>query len=260
MKNYTKKAFFFDYDGTLWFGQYGEKTIEALKKLKEKGHYVFYNSGRSRGNTRFERLTEIPFDGFIFGGCHVEIGGKTLFRKDLTKKQIEVVLALEKEYDLHIVYEAVFGVYKRRGIMDWLVGEEMDDINVLLNVEKFPVSKMSIVKQKDASGAYVQLPKCVLDELKRHFKLIDFESYVECVQPDLGKAVMAQKVIDELKMDISNVYAFGDSMNDYEMFTWCKRGVAIGQNASEPLKEIAVYVSKEDLNGVYEALTELKII
>ena len=64
MDKNNKKVFFFDFDGTLWFGKYGEKTLQALNILHEKGHLLIYNSGRSMGNTRFKRLEPIPFDGF----------------------------------------------------------------------------------------------------------------------------------------------------------------------------------------------------
>lgn len=259
MKNIGKKAFFFDFDGTIWFGQFGARTLKALKTLKEKGHYIFYNSGRSKGNTYFDKISEISFDGFIFGGCHVEVATKTLFRRDMTKEQMGVALALEEEYDLHIVYEGVNGVYKRNGVTEWRVGEQVNDIRVLLDVEKFPVSKYSIIKTKTEKGEYLPLPKKVIEELEKHFKVVDFENYVECVQKDLGKSVMAQLVVDELKIDMKNVYAFGDSMNDYEMFVWSKNGVAIG-HAPEPLKAIAIYVTNEELDGVWEALTHLAII
>ena len=113
MKTTDKKAFFFDYDGTLWFGSYGQKTLKALKTLKEKGHLVLYNSGRSKANTRFDKIGEIDFDGFLFGGCHLELFGKTLFRSDLTPEQISVALAVEEDFNLRVIYEGVEGVYKK---------------------------------------------------------------------------------------------------------------------------------------------------
>ena len=55
-----KKALFFDFDGTLWFGKYGDKTLETLKKLHEKGYILVYASGRSRKCARRKRRTFSP--------------------------------------------------------------------------------------------------------------------------------------------------------------------------------------------------------
>ena len=35
MKKAENKLFFFDFDGTLWFGRYGDRTIKALNTLRE---------------------------------------------------------------------------------------------------------------------------------------------------------------------------------------------------------------------------------
>ena len=45
-----KKAIFFDIDGTLWDDkqQIPDSTVEALRMLKENGHYLFLCSGRTR--------------------------------------------------------------------------------------------------------------------------------------------------------------------------------------------------------------------
>ena len=259
MKTSDKKAFFFDYDGTIWFGSYGQKTLKALKTLTEKGHFVFYNSGRSKANTRFDRLGEIHFDGFLFGGCHLELFGKTLFRSDLSREQISAAIAIEDEFNLRVIYEGVYGVYKKRGVLDWLDGVEQDDISILLDVEKYPVSKFSVIKQRDENGEYMPIDSRAMQKYAEHFKVIEFNNYLECVQKGLGKSVLAQMVVDELGLKKENTYAFGDSMNDYEMFTWCNNSVAIG-HSPEALKKRAVFVTQEELDGVHEALVHLGII
>ena len=83
-----KKALFFDFDGTLWFGKYGDKTLETLKKLHEKGYILVYASGRSRGNTDFELIKDLPFDALTFGGCEAEIDGKIIYRRDFSREQV----------------------------------------------------------------------------------------------------------------------------------------------------------------------------
>ena len=49
-------------------------------------------------------------------------------------------------------------------------------------------------------------------------------------------------------------------MNDFPMFKVCAKGVAIGEGAPEKLKELAVCVTKDTLNGVWEALKALGFV
>ena len=102
MENINRKAFFFDYDGTIWFGRFSEKTLKALCKLHEKGHLLFYNSGRSKGNTRKDKVALIPFDGLLYGGSHIEYNGKDIFRKDIPKDIMKEIVAIENANNLLI--------------------------------------------------------------------------------------------------------------------------------------------------------------
>ena len=139
MENTNRKAFFFDYDGTIWFGRFSEKNLKALKKLHEKGHLLFYNSGRSKGNTRKDKVALIPFDGFLYGGSHIEYKSEDIFRRDIPKEVMSEIVAIEKEYNLLISYEGVEDIYKRKGAMPQFYGNELDDTVALLDTEKYPV-------------------------------------------------------------------------------------------------------------------------
>ena len=59
---------------------------------------------------------------------------------------------------------------------------------------------------------------------------------------------------------IEEAYAFGDSMNDYEIIKAAGTGIAMG-NANPKLKEVADYVAS-DINddGIYKACVELGLI
>ena len=75
-----RKAVFFDIDGTLWDEkmQIPQSTKEALKRLRENGHYAFLCSGRSRSNIRSPRLLELGFDGVVAAcGTHIDFHKET---------------------------------------------------------------------------------------------------------------------------------------------------------------------------------------
>ena len=76
-----RKAVFFDIDGTLWDEkmQIPQSTKEALKRLRENGHYAFLCSGRSRSNIRSPRLLELGFDGVVAAcGTHIDFHKETI--------------------------------------------------------------------------------------------------------------------------------------------------------------------------------------
>lgn len=258
MKKAENKLFFFDFDGTLWFGRFGDRTIKALNTLRENGGKIFYNSGRSLGNTRMDRIKEIPFDGLLCGGGYLEIGGKQIFRKDISSEVIKKVIETELKYNLTILYEGVNGVYKRKGILSHCNGEEMDDIFALTDTEKYPITKFSIIKEQTV-GNIVPVQKEVWDILSEDFFLVEFDHYVEGMLIGLGKDFLIGETVKYLNANPKETYAFGDSNNDITAFKACNFKIAIAHSPEE-LKSMANYVTTEEENGVAEALEYLGLI
>lgn len=254
-----KKALFFDFDGTLWFGKYGEKTIETLKKLHDAGYILVYASGRSRGNTDFSLIKDIPFDALTFGGCTAEVFGKEIYRKDFSREQIDYLLNMPEKYLRQTVFEGVNGFYKYRGTLPKYLGEEKDDMNFLRNVKEYPLSKFSTIKFDDGKGGFVPIDEDVVKYLKEQFFVVELDHYIECMNKGHGKDEMVKKVCDYLGIPLKNTYCFGDSENDLAMFKAVNFGVAIA-HAPESVKKLAKYVTKSDIDGVCEAVYALGLL
>ena len=170
MKTTDKKAFFFDFDGTIWFGRFGEKTLKALNDLHEKGHLLFYNSGRSKANSYVDMIRKLPFAGFLYGGCHAEDAcGNAIYLSNISAEAMQDTVEIENEYDLLIVYEGTDHVCKRKGILDWIPCIELEDNHALTDVNTFPMSKFSIFKRKNDSGEFEPIPKLAMDRLAKHY-------------------------------------------------------------------------------------------
>ncbi len=260
MKTIDKKAFFFDFDGTIWFGHFGEKTLKALNDLHKKGHLLFYNSGRSKGNSYMEKIRQIPFDGYLFGGCHaVKTDGEIIYLSSISQEAMKDTVEIENEFDLLINYEGVNIVCKRKGILDWIPCQELEDNSVLIDTKAYPISKISIFKRKDEQGNYQPIPSKAIELLSKHYILIEMDSYVECIQKGHGKDFIIKAVCKKLGIDLKDTFAFGDSMNDFPMFETCANAVAIG-HSPKALKDKATYVTKEEENGVWEALSALGFV
>ena len=260
MKTIEKKAFFFDFDGTIWFGRFGEKTLKALNDLHESGHLLFYNSGRSKGNSYMQRLKEIPFDGYLFGGSHAEMAnGEMIYLSTISEQAMKDTVEIENQFDLLIIYEGVKASYKRKGILDWIPCVELEDNRELADTKAYPMTKFSVFKPTSASGEIEPISSKALELLSKHYILIEMGTYVECLQKGHGKDFIIETVCKRLGIDLKDTFAFGDSMNDYPMFKVCANGVAIGHSPDE-LKAKATYVTKEEENGVWEALNFLGFV
>lgn len=256
-----KKALFFDFDGTLWFGKYGDKTIQALKKVHEQGDYIFLNTGRSQGNFEKGWAEGIPFDGLLFGGAHIVLNGKDEFRSDISREAVKAVIELSEKYRLKIMWEGVYENYRNERSAnkydhDMHVLEECE----LLNVQEYPLTKFDVLKQDaEEKDRYLPIRAEVEEELSKYFHVIQFDDYIELIQKGLGKNVLIEKICEKFGIPKEDRYAFGDSRNDLPMFSVCGNRVAIG-HAPEELKREATFVTTEEENGVAEAIYELKIL
>ena len=80
------------------------------------------------------------------------------------------------------------------------------------------------------------------------------------IPKDYSKAEGIKRLIQELGISRENTYAFGDSMNDYEMLKYVEYGVAMG-NADEEFKKQMKYVTEDyDKGGIYNALVRFGLI
>ena len=86
-----KKAFFIDIDGTLIADSLTipAKNIAAIDTARAKGHKVFINTGRSKGNIPPELLLQVEFDGILSGnGTVIEIDNKVISKAFLPAETV----------------------------------------------------------------------------------------------------------------------------------------------------------------------------
>ena len=89
----TKKAVFFDIDGTLvnFRGQMPQSAKKALLELQRNGHKIILCSGRSR-RQMYPFLLELGFDGIVGAtGAYVECGNDVVFRHSMSSEEIHIV-------------------------------------------------------------------------------------------------------------------------------------------------------------------------
>ncbi len=252
-----KRYLFFDIDGTLIAGGYGneyipESTRVALEKLRRAGHFLCIATGRSQAMA-VGYMREFGFDNMVSdGGYGVTINGELVGITPLDKGKVVRLIeecdskgipwALQTENsDTRYApdrrfYDFTHDIYMNTMVQPGLRPENCDIIYKAYIAGYKPL--------EDTLESLPSLPWC------RFHKEYFF------VEPS-DKAYGIRKVLDHFKAEAADAVVFGDSMNDMSMFVdgWTK--VAMG-NAIPELKAKADYVtSAVDVDGIYKACEAL---
>lgn len=253
-----KKAIFFDIDGTLWDAgnRIPDSTKEAVRLLREKGHYSFLCSGRTTAFIRDERLLSLGFDGILAGcGTYVEYRGETLLYKKLEQELIQKVVHILREHGVPTIYEGRSHLYM--DMEDFSLDPFAQHVKQILGDDAYPVrgheKDMEISKFSCSTRGVAY--EGVLAPLMESFSVLFHEDdCFECVPKGYSKATGIQEVCSRLGIDHEDTYAFGDSVNDLEMLRFVRHGVAMG-NGVQAAKDAAEYVTAPLMeDGVYLGL------
>lgn len=252
-----KRYLFFDIDGTLAAGGYGntyipESTKAALKKLRDAGHFLAIATGRSQAMA-VDYMRQLGFENMVSdGGYGVTIGGKLL---GITPIDKEKVVALIRECEEKgLPWGLQVNNSDTRQVPDGRFEEFTHDIYMKSEI----VEGLKPARYPEIYKAYIA---CLYPQ---ELSLKNLEGLPWCrfhkeyffVEPS-DKAFGIKKIMDHFGADYSNAIVFGDAMNDISMFTddWYK--VAMG-NAIPELKAKADLVTDDvESDGIYNACEKL---
>lgn len=266
-----RKIIFFDIDGTLYSYKKGvpEDTARALTMLKEAGHIPVICTGRTKGMI-FPEMLELNTEAYIAGaGTYLEVEGKVIYEKRLSEELAWSVIHSMTECDIMPIPESVEGIYYPLSKMD-------AGYNKIYRtyVEKIPHNIRDLDKWKEISVSKISGKINECSDLKRMHKLFDEQFnfvlhgdvLLELIPKGYSKAVGIKRLLqyynEQMGMEISieDTYAYGDSMNDYEMLQYVKYGVAMG-NSSYELKRQSKYVTERyDEGGIFKSLKRFGLI
>ena len=260
----TKKALFFDIDGTLWdfHNRIPASCREGIRRAREAGHLVFICTGRSRGFVRDENLLSLGFDGIVSGcGTMIEYQGKVLFQQlidpalavrtmeEARKRRVRPIL--EGPRYLYMDYEDFSEDRYGKKLM-----EEMEGALLPLteNWGSWEIVKLSCGLTGSEADPFVEALSPWYDFIF-HNPVI-----MEMVPKGFSKATGIEKTCALLGLSMADTFAFGDGQNDMEMIRAAGCGIAMG-NATPALKEAADYVTSPlDRDGIWNALCHFGLI
>jgi hypothetical protein len=258
-----KKALFFDIDGTLLdIGSGIEKipngVIKQIRRLQDKGYYLFVASGRPKAFIS-ETLLDAGFDGYILcNGAHVEFKGKMILKKPLQFDKIKNLIHIFEQNDSEYILECddycyLDSKYKDLDAFYKTAVINEDKISYSFNKEEniLKTLKLEVLINKNREE--------ILKLVKEDFSYDDHgtNGILEIFSKDISKANGISKVLEYLNIDRENSYAFGDGLNDIEMIEYVGCGIAMG-NAVDKLKEKADLVcGRIEDNGLEKILIQL---
>lgn len=244
---------FFDIDGTILnhrTNKITEKTILAIKKLKENGHIPVLATGRNKKLLMgLEELLGI--DALVLSNGHYVLYNKEcIYAKYIDKKIVKrfIDYASVHNYDV-----AISTALNHVAISDT---GQMTKFNESLHLGKIEV-KPTYYLDHDV----LQMNICAndkIDELRIEFPELEFaistQYGLDVTLKEGFKELGVKQLLDFLKIDLKETFAIGDGYNDIGMIKTVYTGIAMG-NACDELKKEAVFTTLSiDFDGVYYTL------
>ena len=248
-----RKYLFFDIDGTLVTGGYGNRYVPdsaklALQKLEEAGHLLCISTGRAQAKA-VGVMKELGFHHMVSdGGYGVTIDDELLGITPLDKDKVIALVdeCIEKDFiwaiqpdnsDVRLApderfYDFTHDTYLRTEVVEGLDPRDYPQIYKMY-VACHPPKEYEL-------DALKELPWC------------RFHKEYLFVEPT-DKAFGIRKIVDHFGGRYEDVVVFGDAHNDLSMFCPEWTSVAMG-NAVEELKQKADLITKNaDDDGIWHA-------
>ncbi|MGN8772912.1 Cof-type HAD-IIB family hydrolase [Candidatus Weimeria sp. HCP3S3_B5] len=262
----TRKAVFFDIDGTLWDlnNQIPDSTVRAIHELQRKGHLAFINTGRTRAFVRRRNLLDIGFDGICCGcGTMLEIGGEALYYHRISDDLVIHTVETVRKYHFKPVLEGRYNLYlDDQDFADDFFGMKLKDelgddlLSIKDNWGNWEISKLSCA----TPAPLADVDSC-RKELGKYYQFMAHNSEVcELVPAGHTKASIIDKVCEKFGIDISDTVAIGDGVNDIDMLSHAGVGVAMGNGSEEAKAASDMVTSPIGQDGVFNALSRLGLI
>lgn len=250
------KAIFIDIDGTLRNNkrQISKRTIEAIKKVIEKGILVVLCSGRPIKYT--ENVSkECNASNYIItcnGACIYNYEeNKIMYINKMNKSSIIELYNIAEKADVRFVIDAL-----DNRVVNKI--KHFDEVQLKTNIEEF-ISENDVIQCVivDSDFDKIKSIKEQIENIKnveiknQHKSLIDenFSKqgniYYDIASIESNKGEAVKEFCRILNIDLKDVIAIGDGINDISMFKIVGHSVAM-KNASDKVKEYANEITQSN--------------
>jgi len=242
-KQGTKKAVFFDIDGTLIDAAHGQPFIrpavrQALRRLQQQGHFIFIATGRPYAFLN-EEIRGFGFDGFVLmNGAAVLLDDELIYSKPMENRLVQPICDACESQGVDYVLNGIYHSYLSRGASRLRAFYEDFHIDTQGFVTDFDRRETVTYKMEflaaDEAGArlYDSFLSPELASMRDPFHRMNLELYSRTETKGTG----ILHTLEHLGIPVGNSFAFGDGVNDFEMIETVGTGLVMG-NAGDALKE-----------------------
>ncbi|MED4016861.1 Cof-type HAD-IIB family hydrolase [Sutcliffiella cohnii] len=250
-----------DLDGTLLSDdkKVSQRNKAALQEAMKQGHEVVIATGRPfRASYMYYQEVGMTTPIVNFNGAfvhHPQNDNWGTFHEPLSLDVVKEVIQVSEKYQIHnILAEVMDDVYFH------FHDEKLLDIFGFGN-PRMETGDLKQILKKDPTSVLIHASEDEVEKIRKylsevHAEVIDHRRWaapwhvIEIVRSGINKAVGLKKVADYYNIPTSNIIAFGDEDNDFEMIEFAGVGVAMG-NAIPQLKERANVITKtNEENGI----------
>lgn len=262
-----KKVIFFDGDGTIVDrNNISKQTLDALKKLKDKGHILVLNTGRSLALIQ-DIIKQLPIDNVICSsGGIVMINEKIIWEKYMSYTHLKEITDYFDQHELIYNLECNDFIYIQKGSKEKHLkrahflnnestfeelSQRFDERYIELeNLQSVQVNKIHWFED---DALYInQAPlnyKTISEKFKDRYHIIPLVGNAlsksgEISEKGITKQKGMQVILDYYQISKDNSYAIGDDWNDKEMLEYAAHAIAMGQ-APEEIKKICEFVTDD---------------
>lgn len=249
-----------------------DRTVEVLQKAAERNVYISICSGRSP-SAILPFVRRLDLAGKEEGRYAVASNGTVVVdlhkREEIYSAKVsgDVLLFAKKEadkfnipcqvYSSSKVYAGVDNEYTRMDSK--LTGVPAEIVPDFENFLKQGFAKMMITGDP-------QILKGLQKDLSQKLKgkavvLISKPYFLEILPPNCGKGEALEFLCGQLGIQMKDVMAFGDSMNDESMIAKCGMSVSM-VNGLKEIQELAAYVTRlsNDQDGIADFVEQFVLI
>lgn len=234
---------FFDLDGTLLTGDsvVAESSVRVLRELRAKNVMPIIATGRTLCEIEHVLAATEMTSVIAMNGQYVLYDGKEVYTNPI---DVEEIKALHQGAQSQNVEMAFYTEAKIRGtaqneVMEKhyrYLGEESPDVDATLYLKE-PIYMLLLLLEKGDDYFPERFP---------YFQFVRNTPFSNDVVPKGGsKAQGIAKLLTVMGFEDVPTYAFGDGMNDLEMFGAVDHAIAMG-NAVPALKEKAEFVTADN--------------
>ncbi len=250
MKNI--RMIFFDIDGTLidiGKKQISEKTLEALKKLKENGIKICIATGRAP--MLVPDFPGVEFDAFLtYNGSYCYDKYQDIFSNPLKKEDVSVIIRNAAD-----IGRPVSLAMKHRLAANG-TDQDLSDYYSIAGIEvKIAENFDAIAENEEIYQIMVGCRRCehflLMKNAERARLTAWWDRAADIIPSDGGKGIAVGKILKRYGFTKDEAAAFGDGNNDIDMLQAVGTGIAMG-NASQALRDAADEICDTAANdGIY---------